>query len=93
MWKNTVEYGTQQMTIRSMRIACWIPKATNTRSEYVTLIAVPTQQWLHERASVLHSTYMARHVSDKTGDTHGKHWFKGLRTGHAKKKATQLVMS
>ena len=36
-----------------MRIACWIPKATDTHSEYVTLIAFPLQQWLHERTSVL----------------------------------------
>jgi hypothetical protein len=42
-----------------MRIACWIPKATNTRSQYVTLTALPLQQWLHERASILLSTYIA----------------------------------
>jgi hypothetical protein len=29
MWKN-VEKGTPQMTIRRIRIACWIPKAPNT---------------------------------------------------------------
>jgi len=40
-------------------IACWIPKATNTHSEYVILIAVPLQQWLHERASVLRYTRIA----------------------------------
>jgi hypothetical protein len=28
---------------------CWIPNATNTRLERVTLIAFPVQQWLHER--------------------------------------------
>ena len=44
------------MTIWSMRIACWIPKATNTLSEYVIPIAFPLQQWLHERASVLRYT-------------------------------------
>jgi hypothetical protein len=41
------------MTIWRTRIACWIPKATNTYSEYVPLIAFPLQQWLHERVSVL----------------------------------------
>ena len=41
------------MTIRRMRIACWILKATNTHTEYVILIALPLQQWLHERSSVL----------------------------------------
>ena len=32
--------------IRSTRIACWITKATDTRSEYVILIAFQLQQWL-----------------------------------------------
>jgi hypothetical protein len=31
-----------------MRIARWIPKATDTHSEYVMLIAFPLQQWFHE---------------------------------------------
>ena len=30
MWKNIVEPGRPPMTIWRMRIACWIPKATNT---------------------------------------------------------------
>ena len=40
-----------------MRIACWIPKATNTHTG-VILIAFPLQ-WLHKRASMLHYTYSA----------------------------------
>ena len=32
MWKNIVERGTPQMTVPRMRIACWIPKPTNTHS-------------------------------------------------------------
>jgi hypothetical protein len=36
-----------------IRIACWIPKATNTHSEYVILIALAQLQWLHRRTSVL----------------------------------------
>jgi len=36
-----------------------MPKATNTHSEYVILIAFPRQQWLHERASVLRYTYIS----------------------------------
>jgi hypothetical protein len=47
------------MTIWCMRIACFIPKATNKHSHYVILIAFPQQQWLHERASMLHYTYIA----------------------------------
>jgi hypothetical protein len=32
------------MKIWRMRIACWIPKATDTHSQHVTFIAVPLQQ-------------------------------------------------
>ena len=39
MWKNSVDPGRPQMTIWRMRIACWIPKATNTLSEYIIRIA------------------------------------------------------
>ena len=41
MWKNIAERGRPQMTIWRMRIACWIPKATDAHSEYVILIAFP----------------------------------------------------
>ena len=34
MWKNIAEPGRIQMTIRLMRIACWIPKATNTHTQF-----------------------------------------------------------
>jgi len=30
MWENVIDRGRSQMTIWRMRIACWIPKATNT---------------------------------------------------------------
>jgi len=38
MWKNIVEPGWPQITIWPMRIACWIPKSTNTHSEYNTYL-------------------------------------------------------
>ena len=41
------------MTIRRMRIARYIPKATNTHSQYVILIDFPLQQRSHERVSML----------------------------------------
>jgi len=44
MWKYFVEPDRSQMTIWLIRIAFWIPKATNTQSEH---------------ASVLHYTYIA----------------------------------
>jgi len=43
MWKNSVQPGRLQMTIRSMRIACWILKAKHAHLEYVMLIAFPLQ--------------------------------------------------
>ena len=51
-----VQLGGPQNTISRTRIACWIPKATNTRSGCVILIAFPQQQWLHERALMLRYT-------------------------------------
>jgi hypothetical protein len=53
-----VELGTPQMTIWRMRDACWIPKATNTHSGCVILIALPLQQWLHRSASTLRYTFI-----------------------------------
>ena len=50
-----------------MRIVCWIPKATNSYSEYVILIAFPLQQWYQERLSVLRYTYTACVVHIKQG--------------------------
>jgi hypothetical protein len=52
--KNTTEPDRPQMTVWHMGIACWIPKATNTYSEYVIFIACSLQQWLNERPSMLH---------------------------------------
>jgi hypothetical protein len=50
------------MTIWRMRIACCLPKATNTHSEYEMGIAFPLQQWLRERGSALHYTCIACRV-------------------------------
>ena len=50
---------TDDHTVQRMCFPCRITKATNTHSEYVTLIAFPLQQWLRERASILRYTYIA----------------------------------
>jgi len=42
-----------QMTILHMRIACCIPKATNTHPQYIILIAFSLQQKLHQHPSTL----------------------------------------
>jgi hypothetical protein len=47
------------MTIRRMRITCWILKSINIYSEYEILIAFLLQQWLYERASMLLYTNIA----------------------------------
>ena len=57
--KNITELKSPQMTIWYMRIASWIPKSTNTHTEYVTLIASKQQRWLNERSSMLRYTYIA----------------------------------
>jgi hypothetical protein len=57
MWENIVELGRPQVTTLSMRIACWIPKTTNTHSEYVILPTFTRQQWLKERVLMLRCTY------------------------------------
>jgi hypothetical protein len=38
MWKNAVVPKRPQTTIWRMHFACWVPKATNTLSEYVNLL-------------------------------------------------------
>jgi hypothetical protein len=59
MWKNIVEPDRQQMTIWLTRIACWVTKATDTYSQYITRIVFPLQQWFHECGSMLRHMYIA----------------------------------
>jgi len=44
MWKNTLEPDTPQVTTWRIRIACWLPKSTNKRSDYVIVIAFIVRQ-------------------------------------------------
>ena len=55
---DAVRQPTHGNIIRPMRIACWITKATDTHSEYVTIF-FPRQQWTCLRASMLLCTYSA----------------------------------
>jgi len=50
--------GRPQMTMWCIRIACWMPKATNTHSECVIYIVLLLPQWLHESFLMLHYTYI-----------------------------------
>jgi hypothetical protein len=56
MWKNVKELVRPQMTIWRMRIACCVPRATNTHTGCVILIAFLCK---NERASVLRYVYIA----------------------------------
>jgi hypothetical protein len=58
MWKNIVEPGRPQVTIRRMRFACWPTKVTDTHSEYVILTAFLLQLWFRELSSVLRTLYV-----------------------------------
>ena len=63
LWDNVQKFcralkATDDSSIRRMRIACWITKAANTRSEYVIFIAFPLPLWLHVLASVVRYTYI-----------------------------------
>ena len=54
-----VEPDRSQMTVLCMRIACCVPKAKNTHSEYVTHIDFPRKQWFDECVSMFRYTYIA----------------------------------
>jgi hypothetical protein len=51
--------GQAQLTPWRTRIACWIPKATNTHSKHVILIVFPLKKWLHQSALMLRDTLVA----------------------------------
>jgi hypothetical protein len=57
--ENIVELSRPQMTTWRMPIACWITEAINTHLQYIILTAFQLQQWLRERASLLHCTYIS----------------------------------
>jgi hypothetical protein len=46
MSKNILDPGRSRMITWRIRVACWIPKTTETHSEYVVLITDPLQQGL-----------------------------------------------
>ena len=67
-----------------MRISCWIPKSTNTRSKCVIFIAFPLQQRLRERALMLLYTYVASivtsYVALLNNSFHGRQCYKTLQS-------------
>ena len=59
LWDNVDMFGGVKNATSDNNFAFWINKATNTRSEYITLIVLPRQKWLRERAWILRYTYTA----------------------------------
>ena len=57
-----------------MTLFKWIPKATDTHSEYVIFIAFPLQQWLHESTSELRH----KHINHVVWIYQRKVWYIGL---------------
>jgi len=58
MWRNIVELDSPQVTVWHMHIACYIPKAIDAYSESIIPVAFACPQWLHERAPMLHYTFI-----------------------------------
>ena len=63
--KNTVQSDRSQMTIWRMRFSSWIPKATDTHSEYIIRIAFLLPQWLKQLPSMLRYTYSTCSVTNE----------------------------
>jgi hypothetical protein len=59
----TVRQATDDSIIGRMRFVCWIPKATDTHREYVTLIVLSLQQWFYERTPILRYVYIGSRVT------------------------------
>jgi len=48
----TARQTTDDNIVQSINIACWVPKATDTHSEFVIIFAFPLLQWLRESPSI-----------------------------------------
>ena len=78
-----VQRSRAHMKIWCMHIACWIPQATNTYSEYITVIAFPTAKmvaWTHINVTLyiniyiyiyIHNSYFA-HSKENRGRYYNK---------------------
>jgi hypothetical protein len=64
LWDDVEKYcraghATNDSIMQHTCIACWIPKATGTHSDYLIFVVFPEQQWLHKQASKWRYTCMA----------------------------------
>jgi len=60
----TTGQATDDNITRCMLSACWIIKATETQSEYLTHIPFPRQHWLREVPYWNVNMYIASHVAN-----------------------------
>ena len=59
----TAEQATDDSIIRRTRFARWIPKVTNTHSDYVIIIPFPLQHWSRERTIMLYVYWLSYRAS------------------------------
>ena len=59
--------ATDDDIIRCMHVACWNTMDTDTHAEYVIVNVLSRQQWLRERAKLLHYTCIACLGPSSTG--------------------------
>jgi hypothetical protein len=62
MRTNIVQPDRPQMRVPRMRIACCVPKATDTHPEYVIFTPFALQQWLYESACLYFLNIQLMHV-------------------------------
>ena len=55
-WKNILQSGRPQKTIRDMRVASWVPRATDTYPVCIRITIFPLQKLLHASAPNLRNT-------------------------------------
>ena len=60
----TAGQATNENTKRRMRLACWMPKATNTHLKYAILIAFSLQNCLQECASIIRPYFACLLISN-----------------------------
>ena len=70
-WTTNNGQATNDNIIWRMRIACWITEATNTHSQYVILIALSQQRYLHGRALLLGYRHAVRECNTYCFSTAG----------------------
>ena len=94
-----VGQATDDKIIRRMLMACWMPMATGTHSEYVIIIVLPLQQWLHESAWMWRYKYIV-YPDEHQCNLYGKNYtskkivnWQNLRNKYWKTKYCTCILS